>query len=170
MKKIKRALAALLALLLALGTADALAETAPAATALTLDDLDRLNGGAARVTTRDGRVTFVDGACTDGPVNDVEAAARVVDAMIPLMGGDERTGFEPWRTLTDTSGNRYYVFQQMYDEIQGNILIISHQERILDIADKIILLSNGEVETIGDKETVMPRILGESGFCPQLKE
>ena len=114
MKKIRRALAVLLALILALGTMASLAETVSATAPLTLDDLDRLNGGAARVTTRDGRVTFVDGTCTDGPVTDMDAAARVVDAMIPLMGGDERTGFEPWRTLTDTNGNRYYVFQQMY--------------------------------------------------------
>ena len=114
MKKIRRVLAVLLALILALGTMASLAEAVPATTGLTLDDLDRLNGGSARVITRDGRVTFVDGVCTDGPVTDMVAAARVVDAMIPLMGGDERTNFEPWRTLTDTSGNRYYVFQQMY--------------------------------------------------------
>jgi hypothetical protein len=88
MKKIRRVLAVLLALILALGAMASLAETIPATTGLTLDDLDRLNGGAARVITRDGRVTFVDGVCTDGPVTDMDAAARVVDAMIPLMGGD----------------------------------------------------------------------------------
>ena len=113
MKKIKRMLAMLLALILAMGATAGLAESAPAAT-LTLEDLDALNGGAAKVYTRDGRVTFVDGRCTDGPVADMADATRVVDAMIPLMGGDGRTHFEPWRTLTDTNGNRYYVFQQMY--------------------------------------------------------
>ena len=143
MKKIKRALAALLALLLALGTVAALAETAPAATALTLDDLDRLNGGAARVTARDGRVTFVDGACTDGPVNDMEAAARVVDAMIPLMGGDERTGFEPWRTLNDTSGNRYYVFQQMY----AGVTVSGGAVKVITDADGAMLGLVCSVET-----------------------
>ena len=95
MKKIKRVLAVLLALILALGTVASLAETLPTAVQLTLDDLDRLNGGSARVMTRDGRVIFVDGTCTDGPVNDMNAATEVVNAMIPLMGGDDRTGFEP---------------------------------------------------------------------------
>ena len=80
MKKIKRVLAVLLALILALGTVASLAETVPTADPLTLDDLDRLNGGAARVTARDGRVTFVDGTCTDGPVNDMNAARAVMDA------------------------------------------------------------------------------------------
>ena len=55
MKKIKRVLAVLLALILALGAVASLAETLPAAVPLTLDDLDRLNGGSARVMTRDGR-------------------------------------------------------------------------------------------------------------------
>lgn len=33
------------------------------------------------------------------------------------------------------------VFEKMRDEIQGTILIISHQERILDIADKIVVIA-----------------------------
>ena len=117
MKKIMRALAALLALILAMGATASLAEALPQtpnATLeghLTLEDLEALN---ATAHTRDGRVTFVEGACTDGAVTGMEDAARVVDAMIDLMGGDDRTQFEPWRTLTDTNGNRYYVFQQMY--------------------------------------------------------
>ena len=118
MKKIVRVLATLLALILAMSgmattaLADAITQTAQPP--LTLEAIDKLNGGAAKVYTRDDRVTFVDGTCTDGPVTSMTDAASVVSAMIPLMGGDARTRFEPWRTLTDTSGNRYYVFQQMY--------------------------------------------------------
>lgn len=37
------------------------------------------------------------------------------------------------------------VFEKMRDEINGTILIISHQERILDIADKIIVIADGQV-------------------------
>ena len=47
----------------------------------------------------------------------------------------------------------------MRDEIQGTILIISHQERILDIADKIVVIANGQVKTIGTKEEVLPELL-----------
>ena len=144
MKKIKRVLAVLLVLILTLGTVASLAETIPAAQAgLTLDDLDRLNGGAARVMTRDGRVTFVDGTCTDGPVADMNAAAGVVEAMIPLMGGDDRTGFEPWRTLTDTRGNRYYVFQQMY----AGITVSGGAVKVITDADGTMLGLVCSVET-----------------------
>lgn len=38
----------------------------------------------------------------------------------------------------------------MHEEIQGSIVIISHQERILNIADEIVLLSNGQIEEVGD--------------------
>ena len=54
---------------------------------------------------------------------------------------------------------------------RNSILIISHQERILDIADEIILLSDGLIKAHGSKEEIMPMVLGEnkSGICKKLK-
>ena len=88
-------------------------------------------------------MTFVDGTCTDGPVNDMNAATEVVNAMIPLMGGDDRTGFEPWRTLTDTSGNRYYVFQQMY----AGVTVSGGAVKVITDADGAMLGLVCSVET-----------------------
>ncbi|MBQ3424011.1 MAG: M4 family metallopeptidase [Clostridia bacterium] len=112
MRKMRSILAALLAALMLLtAPLAALAEAAAPAAPLTLEALEALG---ARPHPEDGRVTFVEGPCTEGPVTDMPGARRVVEAMIPLLGGDARTQFEPWRTLTDAVGNRYYVFQQMY--------------------------------------------------------
>ena len=47
------------------------------------------------------------------------------------------------------------VFERLYRQNQGNILIISHQERILNIADKIIYLRNGVVEEYDEGRKVM---------------
>ena len=47
------------------------------------------------------------------------------------------------------------VFERLYRQNQGNILIISHQERILNIADKIIYLRDGVVETYDEGQKVM---------------
>ena len=58
------------------------------------------------------------------------------------------------------------VFEKMYEKINGSIMIISHQERILDIADRIILIANGQVKAEGSKEEIMPLILGEGGSGP----
>ena len=57
------------------------------------------------------------------------------------------------------------VFEKMYERTKGSILIISHQERILDIADKIIVLSGGKVAAIGTKEEIMPNLLNAQGTC-----
>lgn len=52
------------------------------------------------------------------------------------------------------------VFEKMQRENSGTILIISHQERILNIADKIIYLKNGVVERYGSREEVLPTLMG----------
>ncbi len=48
-----------------------------------------------------------------------------------------------------------HVFERLYEQHQGNIMIISHQERILNIADKIIYLKDGVVEQYDDGKKVM---------------
>lgn len=54
------------------------------------------------------------------------------------------------------------VFEKMQKEHKGTILIISHQERILDIADKIIYIRDGVVEKYGPKEEVLPGLMHTS--------
>ena len=115
----KRMLSALLALCI-LMTVVAVAEPAEAPAA------------AAPVTyTHNGRVTLIDGACTDAPIVSIEDAAQVVDSVLAELGGDANTQLEPWRTLTDAYGNRYHVFQQMYDNttvLGGAVKVITDGE------------------------------------------
>ncbi len=68
--------------------------------------------------------------------------------------------------------NLIRVFEKMYQQTRGSILIISHQERILNIADKIIYLKGGRVEKYGDRESILPGLLGTSSraACPVLTE
>ena len=61
------------------------------------------------------------------------------------------------------------VFENMHNTIKGNILIISHQERILNFADQIVLLSDGEIKKVGNQEEIMPLILGANQVCEQIK-
>lgn len=61
------------------------------------------------------------------------------------------------------------VFEEIRKETKGTTLIISHQERILNIADEIVLLNNGHIEKIGKKEEVMSSILKtEKSDCCKL--
>ncbi len=62
--------------------------------------------------------------------------------------------------------NLIHVFEQMYERIKGNIIIISHQERILNIADSILVIKNGTVDRIGAKDDILPELLGSSDAAP----
>ena len=55
------------------------------------------------------------------------------------------------------------VFEKMHTEIQNSsIVIISHQEKILNISDEIILLADGEITASGQKEDVLPLLLKQT--------
>lgn len=55
--------------------------------------------------------------------------------------------------------NLIHVFEKMYEKIRGSILIISHQERILNMADKILYIKDGSVAAYGAKDQILPQLL-----------
>lgn len=66
--------------------------------------------------------------------------------------------------------NLIQVFEKMYKRINGTILIISHQERILNIADKIIVIADGQIQKQGTKEEILPQLLNGQGTCSVLTQ
>ena len=64
--------------------------------------------------------------------------------------------------------NLIRVFEKMTEKIRGSILIISHQERILNIADRIVVLADGRVRESGAPAEIMPGLTGASGACHTL--
>ena len=66
--------------------------------------------------------------------------------------------------------NLIRVFEKMHEEIRGTILIISHQERILNIADQIVLLADGRIKKVGSREEIMPGLLGAGQPCKTLTD
>lgn len=66
--------------------------------------------------------------------------------------------------------NLIRIFEKMRREIEdSSIVIISHQERILNIADEILLLSGGTIQDRGTPEQIMPKLVGQSGACVKLQ-
>ncbi len=57
------------------------------------------------------------------------------------------------------------IFEDMRKIVKGTTLIISHQERILNIADEIILMKDGKVETKGNKEQLLEKVLERPVCC-----
>lgn len=64
------------------------------------------------------------------------------------------------------------AFQKLKTKNSSSILIISHQERILNIADEIIVIADGKVRARGTKEEIMPTLLADekAAHCPRGKE
>lgn len=63
-----------------------------------------------------------------------------------------------------------HVFEKMRDDINGTILIISHQEKILEIADKIIVIADGQIDKIGGKDEILPQLLYTTKTCQTLSD
>ncbi len=60
------------------------------------------------------------------------------------------------------------VFEHLHDSVKGSILIISHQERILKIADRVVVIADGTVAQEGTAEEILPELLGQSSVCSVL--
>ena len=69
-----------------------------------------------------------------------------------LSGGE--AGIDLW-----SFQNLIKVFEEMHETNHGSIIIISHQERILDIADKIVVIKDGTIDKCGDKDDILPQLL-----------
>lgn len=96
-------------------------------------------------------------------------AKRIEIAMIMARGtklsifDEPEAGIDLW-----SFNNLIRVFEKMREKTDGSILIISHQERILNIADKVILLSGGEIKQVGTKEEILPTLLKTPAACSTL--
>ena len=64
------------------------------------------------------------------------------------------------------------AFKKLKEEEDRALLIISHQERILDIADEIVVIRDGVVADSGERDRIFPKLLSGKGeaYCPRGKE
>ena len=86
----------------------------------------------------------VNASLSGGELKRIEIATILARGTKLSVFDEPEAGIDLW-----SFGNLINVFQKMYDKTNGSILIISHQERILDIADKIVVIAGGEVERAG---------------------
>ena len=106
----------------------------------------------------------VNASLSGGELKRIEIATVAVrDSKLTIFDEPE-AGIDLW-----SFNSLIKVFEEIRKETKGTTLIISHQERILNIADEIVLLNNGHIEKIGKKEEVMSTILKtEKSDCCKL--
>ena len=107
----------------------------------------------------------VNDSLSGGELKRIEIAMIIARGTILSIFDEPEAGIDLW-----SFNNLIQVFENMYQKINGSILIISHQERILNIADRIIVIADGEVSTAGSREEVLPKLLGSSEACSTLME
>ena len=107
----------------------------------------------------------VNDSLSGGELKRIEIAMIIARGTKLSIFDEPEAGIDLW-----SFNNLIQVFENMYQKINGSILIISHQERILNIADRIIVIADGEESTAGSREEVLPKLLGSSEACSTLME
>jgi len=108
----------------------------------------------------------VDASLSGGELKRIEIAMVMARGTKLSVFDEPEAGIDLW-----SFSNLIQVFEQLHTKINGSILIISHQERILNIADRIIVLSDGQVKDQGTRDEMLPKLLGEvGGMCSALSE
>lgn len=107
----------------------------------------------------------VDGSLSGGELKRIEIAMINARGTKLSVFDEPEAGIDLW-----SFNNLIQVFRNMYERTKGSILIISHQERILDIADKVIVISGGEVVAYGVKNEILPTLLDTRAGCRFTKE
>ena len=107
----------------------------------------------------------VDTSLTGGEVKRIEIASILARGSELMIFDEPEAGIDLWSfaRLTET-------FEQIHQEGKSTMIIISHQERIIQLADEIIVVSNGSIAHRGTTEEIFPLILADTlGSCPVLE-
>lgn len=105
----------------------------------------------------------VNASLSGGELKRIEIATILARGTKLSLFDEPEAGIDLW-----SFSNLIAVFEKMYEEINGSILIISHQERILEIADKIVVIAGGRITEEGPKDEIMPKLMCDNGACGRL--
>lgn len=106
----------------------------------------------------------VNGSLSGGELKRIEIAVTLARGSKFTIFDEPEAGIDLWSFNSLIS-----VFEKLAEDHSESILIISHQERILNIADRIIVIADGKVAKDGLKEEVLPNILSASSACAILE-
>lgn len=102
----------------------------------------------------------VDNSLSGGEVKRIEIATLLARELKMSIFDEPEAGIDLWSfsKLVET-------FQKLHRQKQQDILLISHQERIMQLADEMIVIENGRIAARGSKEEILPRLLMEFEPC-----
>ncbi|MCI7248627.1 MAG: ATP-binding cassette domain-containing protein [Clostridiales bacterium] len=130
----------------------------------TIEACDYLS--AVGLCARDYIDREVNSSLSGGELKRIEIASVLARGTKLSLFDEPEAGIDLW-----SFQNLIKVFENIKEQMHGTVLIISHQERILNIADEIIILDGGKVSKRGKREELLVDILGaslEGGLCSRM--
>ena len=107
----------------------------------------------------------VDASLSGGEIKRIEIATLIARKAELAVLDEPEAGIDLW-----SFSNLIKIFEKMRAERNRSIIVISHQERILDIADEIIVLKDGAIAAKGPKDSIMPELLKGTAGCRFYKD
>ena len=106
----------------------------------------------------------INASLSGGELKRIEIAVTMARGSKFTIFDEPEAGIDLW-----SFNSLIKVFERLADKTKGSLLIISHQERILNIADRIIVIADGKIKSDGEKAELLPQILANSA-CQALTE
>lgn len=107
----------------------------------------------------------INASLSGGELKRIEIAMIIARGTKLSVFDEPEAGIDLW-----SFQNLIHVFEKMHQKINGSIIIISHQERILSIADRIVVLTNGEVSAYGSGKEIFPELVKRPTECKVLTD
>lgn len=108
----------------------------------------------------------VDNSLSGGEMKRIEIATLFARDLKVSIFDEPEAGIDLW-----SFGKLNESFKKIHEESNQTIIIISHQERILELADEIIVLQDGSVKSHGTKEAILPAIMCQvNSSCELMKD
>lgn len=107
----------------------------------------------------------VNASLSGGELKRIEIAMIIARGTSLSVFDEPEAGIDLW-----SFKNLIEVFEKMHEKNQGSIIIISHQERILNIADRVVVIADGKVVQNGAREEILPELLSANASCKYFKE
>ncbi len=102
----------------------------------------------------------VNGSLSGGELKRIEIATVAVRGSNFTIFDEPEAGIDLW-----SFNNLIKVFENLRNNTKGTTLIISHQERIINIADELILMKDGKIEKVGTKDELYDKLVKEKPCC-----
>lgn len=107
----------------------------------------------------------INASLSGGELKRIEIASIIARGTKLSIFDEPEAGIDLW-----SFNNLIKVFEEMHETLGGSLIIISHQERLLNIADRIVVVADGRIKAAGNKDDILPELLDVGATCRALSD